>query len=90
MLCFKDSKSLLYEKGCLAWNKKTCKMIQKSIFSGSSPASRKVTCLWRGLCQPWAHAAGISSRQLSLHCSLETQMQTENHYMNVSCQPTEL
>lgn len=53
-------------------------MIQTSILSGSSPASRKVTPLWRGLCQLCAHAAGTSSRRLSLHCSLETQMQTQS------------
>lgn len=53
-------------------------MIQISILSGSSPASRKVTPLWRGLCQLCARATGTSSRRLSLHCSLETQMQTQS------------
>lgn len=53
-------------------------MIQISILSGSSPASRKATPLWRGLCQLCARATGTSSRRLSLHCSLETQMQTQS------------
>lgn len=82
MLCFKDNSasplSVFVKRAVLHGIKNICKMIQISIFSGSSPASRRVTPLWRGLCQLCARAAGTNSRWLSPHCSLETQMQTQS------------